>query len=87
MCIYYLFVYLSKGGSNSQDLMLALHKENTATRENKCQVILLSFMLSSLVNLFSFAPGLYMVVLSDMICQIFQYAIQQQHDEIFWYLC
>ena len=67
--------------------MLNFHKKDRVSRENKCQGILPAFMLESLVNLYFLETGVYMVVIADMICHIFQYPIQQQHDENFRQLC
>ena len=53
-CIYNLFSELSKGGSNSQQLMLTFHKENNASWKNHFQGILPIFMLAYLVIIYSF---------------------------------
>ena len=45
---------MSKGGINIQNVMLHLHKENTASLNKTLQGIFPTFMLASLLNLNSF---------------------------------
>ena len=60
LCIYHLFIEMSICGINIQHPMIDLHKENTVSQENKCQGIVPTFMLESLVTLYSFGTwGIY----------------------------
>ena len=62
-------------------------RKNAVLRKNKCQGILPTNMLASLVNLFIFVSNLYMDDIANMIFQLYQYFIQHQHDQSCRYLC
>ena len=54
MCICHNFIDCSISDSNIQHSMLDFHKENTVSRKHKIRRIFPTFMLASLVNIYSF---------------------------------
>ena len=86
-CICYLFIGLSIYGSNNQHAILYFHTENTVILKKKHQLILATNMVASLFYINSFIADVYMDYIVNVICQIYQYFIQQQHDQDFRHLC
>ena len=80
-CIFHPAIELCLCGNNSQHSLLAFQKENKAELKNKFQGILPTFILASLVISTFFTPGVYMDDIANIICQLFQYSIKQQHHQ------
>ena len=81
ICIYRPFIDYTLSGSNSQHSMFTFHKDNIFLHNNKVQLILPTNILASLVNIYSFIYDVYMDDIANMICQLYQYFIQQHHNQ------
>ena len=77
MCIGPLFIHCSTFGRNSQHSMLDFHIENVLLLKKKYQGVLKKNMLANLVNINSFVSDANMYDISNNICQLHHYHLEQ----------